>query len=198
MTIKCKTIEERFFEKIEKINSCWIWKSTITPTGYGHFSTGGTNQRELAHRFSYELHKGKIPERLVVDHLCRNRSCVNPDHLQIVTQQENVLRGIGAAAINARKTHCVKGHSFEEMAYVNHKGQRICNECKRIATRIRRLKYPELMKTVYNPIKRKEVHRRDWYKIKTHCKHGHEFTKENTLWFNNRRKCASCRMKSII
>lgn len=80
---------------------------------------------------SHELHKGPIPEGLVIDHLCRNRGCVNPDHLEAVTQRENILRGEGLAAANARKTHCPKGHPYsgENLYVVPSSGRRQCRIC---------------------------------------------------------------------
>jgi hypothetical protein len=99
-----------FWNKIKKTDTCWNWIGAKSFLGYGRFKSGG--RLLLAHRFSYELHKEKIPEGLTLDHLCRNPSCVRPDHLEAVTMKENTLRGIGPAAINARKTHCKRGHEF--------------------------------------------------------------------------------------
>lgn len=92
---------------------CWEWTGSIgrTPnSGYGKVRWDGRSQR--AHRVIYELLVGKIPEGLQLDHLCRVRHCVNPDHLEPVTQRENILRGIGFCAINALTTHCPAGHAY--------------------------------------------------------------------------------------
>ena len=91
----------------EPNSGCWIWLGDAISKGYGRFDG------QMAHRVSYELHKGKIPTGLVLDHLCRNHMCVNPDHLEAVTRRENTIRGIGPTALNAQKTHCNNGHPLD-------------------------------------------------------------------------------------
>jgi hypothetical protein len=101
------------------------------PTGYGHIGTrdGGHVQ---AHRLSYEIHKGPIPDGLVIDHLCRVRACVNPEHLEPVTHHENIARGISRISENMVKTHCMRGHPFNEKnTYWAKDGtERVCRKCK--------------------------------------------------------------------
>lgn len=124
-----QTPEERFWPKVEKTDNCWTWKGAKS-NGYGLF---GYNGKVIpAHRFAYELLKRKIPEGFVLDHLCRNHSCVNPDHLEITTDKINILRGIGACAKNAIKTHCKRGHEFtEESTHLCTSGSRRCRTCTR-------------------------------------------------------------------
>lgn len=88
-----------------------------------------TNHR--AHRFSYQLYKGNIPKNLVIDHLCKNPSCVNPDHLEAVTNRENILRGISPAAINSKKTHCPKGHKLSGDNVYIYRNSRWCKKCRK-------------------------------------------------------------------
>ena len=122
-------LEKRLFDKVLKTETCWLWKGS-TLLGYGIIGVNGKLQR--VHRIYYELHKGEIPNGLVLDHLCRVRNCVNPDHLEPVTLGTNVLRGVGITAINKRKTRCLKGHEFnKENTYLNKKGFRECKECSR-------------------------------------------------------------------
>lgn len=103
------TMRERFLKKVELIpfHSCWEWTGGKIRNGYGHFRFGykldGKNDIRLAHRVSYELHVGPIPKGLVLDHLCKNTSCVNPTHLQPVTQRENIARGSSPSAKHIRR-----------------------------------------------------------------------------------------------
>jgi len=114
-----------------ELGPCWIWMGSIGTEGYGwfHFQM----KRMRAHLLSYKLLKGQIPEGLMLDHLCRVRHCVNPGHADQVTNRENILRGIAPPAMNARKTHCKRGHSLsgENLTSRHRDGQdrRECKEC---------------------------------------------------------------------
>lgn len=108
-----KTREQRFWEKVDRRgpDECWLWTGAITGRGYGNFLFKPGNRQ--AHRVAYELLVGPIPEGLVLDHLCRVRACVNPAHVEPVTQRENTLRGLGPLAVRAyyrARTHCIHGH----------------------------------------------------------------------------------------
>lgn len=92
-----------------------------------------------AHRFSYELFVGKIPSSLVIDHLCRVRGCVNPQHMRVVTNVENVMAGMSPMAISARKTECINKHPFSsENTRIDTRGRRSCKTCARNGLRRRR------------------------------------------------------------
>ena len=126
--------ESKFWDKVEITNYCWNWAAATTRGNYGIFGTG--NKLEIAHRVSYKLHKGEIPEGLVIDHLCSNTLCVNPAHLEAVTQKENVMRGIGIGSKNSKKTHCPQGHEYDEdNTYIDPRNRRRCIECGRIKSR---------------------------------------------------------------
>jgi hypothetical protein len=118
-------------------SKCWLWTGTRTPQGYGKFCHGPAKDRTqwLAHRLSWTLANGEIPEGMVLDHLCRNPACVNPDHLEPVTIGENVLRGEGIAAQHKRKTHCKRGHALTEDNLYPAKRGRVCKECHRMRQR---------------------------------------------------------------
>lgn len=141
---------ERFIEKIDfTIQApCWIWAACKTKYGYGRFGLKG--KTVLAHRFSYEMCKGRIPDGLVLDHLCRNPSCVNPDHLEAVTQRVNSIRGIGWANINIKKTHCKRGHEFTKENTVYKKdGTRRCKFCGNMYNKVKRQNNPEKVRAYY-------------------------------------------------
>lgn len=121
------TLESKFWARINKTKSCWNWKGNKKSDGYGNIYHKGVFI--LAHRLSYEIHNGKIPKGLVIDHLCRNTRCVNPDHLEAVTTRENILRGEGVAAQNARKTHCKRGHEFTPDNIRKIKNGKACKTC---------------------------------------------------------------------
>lgn len=126
---------ESFFARVLKTETCWFWIGTKNPDGYGQLTVSkyGT---QSAHRWAYEYLKGPIPDGLCIDHLCRLRNCVNPDHLEPVTPSENSRRGMGANFRNKMKTHCDQGHEFTpENTYLyegvsRNKGSRKCRTCR--------------------------------------------------------------------
>lgn len=119
----------------EPNTGCWLFAGVIQAgTGYGLIRISG--RPRMAHRISYEVNIGAIPNGLTLDHLCRNRACVNPGHLEPVTAGVNVLRGIGPSAANARKKTCNQGHAFDEdntsiMRRPDGRTYRRCNACHR-------------------------------------------------------------------
>jgi len=124
------TIED-FESKIIKTGNCWEWTGYIKSNGYGQLTQNG--KTVLSHRVIYELYKGEIPHGLDLDHLCRNRKCVNPNHLEPVTRKENLMRGVGLTSQNLKKTHCPKGHEYNGVnLYRDTKNFRRCRECNRI------------------------------------------------------------------
>ena len=134
-----KTIEQRFWEKVgphDDPEKCWLWLAcTAKKTRYGFFWLDGG--MELAHHVSYEMHYHvTIPEGMTLDHVktrgCTSTLCVNPHHLEVVTQKVNVLRGGAPSSLHAKKTHCPQGHPYnKENTYVTHRGSRDCRICHR-------------------------------------------------------------------
>jgi hypothetical protein len=118
-----------FWNRVAKTESCWAWTGPKMKSGYGTIGIYG--KKYLAHRFSYELDGNVIPDGFDVDHLCRNRSCVNPDHLEAVSHRENLLRGETTTARNAAKTHCPQGHLFAGENLYQRNGIRMCRQCRK-------------------------------------------------------------------
>lgn len=129
---------KRIYYIVNEETGCWEWKLSTFNNGYGQKRHGGKTM--LAHRYMYELHRVPIPGGLCLDHLCRNKICVNPKHLEAVTMKENAMRGVGPASINAKKTHCAKGHPYRgrNLRIDSCTGQRICRICR---NRIKRNNY---------------------------------------------------------
>lgn len=121
----------RFLRRVKiDENGCWLCGYSLTSTGYTRIWI--PERFVPVHRWTYILFKGVIPDGLDLDHLCRVKICVNPNHLEAVTHRENILRGIGASAMNAKKTHCIRGHPFNEKnTYMGSKGNRKCRICDR-------------------------------------------------------------------
>jgi hypothetical protein len=127
---------ERFWRHVLKTDTCWLWTGHKTPSGYGTFSMQSEPRYKTicAHHFLV----GKPLEGHVYDHLCRERSCVRPDHLEMVTHRVNILRGIGLAAKFVQRTHCKNGHPFDSSnTRLSKGGGRICRTCQRARNRRR-------------------------------------------------------------
>lgn len=120
------TPKERLYQYIEKTDTCWLWTGNTDSLGYGRlFMPSGT---VLAHRLSYQFHKGEVPQDLELDHLCRVRHCVNPDHLEPVSHQENVLR--------AKPSTCPRGHDYDRrVKNPDGSSKRVCSICRRASQR---------------------------------------------------------------
>ena len=129
----------RFAEKVEWTPTCWKWRGGHRSDGYGTLSCTLAPYHSVhlvAHRAAYLIYRGVIPEGMQLDHLCRNRWCVNPWHLEVVTQRENILRGLAPSALQARQTHCKRGHSLD-VAYRDPSGRRVCRICRQMNERRR-------------------------------------------------------------
>lgn len=136
-------LETRLWSRVNKQapNGCWEWTGAVQPNGYAHIDVsggGGKQQFRGVHRVVYELLVGPIPPGLHIDHLCRNRRCCNPAHLEPVTCRENLMRGDTLQAHAAAKTHCLRGHPLSgENLMLDSRGHRQCRACKRRRSRER-------------------------------------------------------------
>lgn len=120
------TKAEAFWQRVDQTDACWLWTGYRDRNGYGRL------HKAFAHRVAYELVTGPIPQGLQIDHLCRNPSCVRPEHLEAVTRQVNVQRAY------AIRTHCPYGHLYDEAnTYRNAEGHRKCRKCHALGERAR-------------------------------------------------------------
>jgi hypothetical protein len=138
-----------FWWRVEKTDTCWLWRGYLMVNGYGSFSAGPGGS-QLVHRTAYELLVGPIPDGMTIDHVkangCTSRACVKavpdkygPTHLEPVTNQENLRRGDGPTGRKARQTHCMRGHIFDERnTLIRRNGTRRCRTCSRADSRRRK------------------------------------------------------------
>ena len=131
MSAPARPVAERFWEKVARTDGCWHWTCGLTHDGYAKFWLDGSTIG--AHRWAYEERFGAIQENMQIDHLCRNRACVNPDHMEVVTVQENLRRR------DAIRTHCPQGHPLSgDNLRTRREGWRSCRECVNGAKREKR------------------------------------------------------------
>lgn len=124
-------IRARLMSKVRiSENGCWLWRAYRTKDGYGHFSIA--DRMLEAHRVAWELDRGAIPAGLEIDHICKNPSCVNPQHMELVTHAENLRRGDGWGGKHFKKQTCIHGHAMRRVFLPGAKRhRRICDECRR-------------------------------------------------------------------
>jgi len=188
-----RSLENRFNEKWVPVteSGCWLWTGAVSGgkasgAQYGYMSVGGrSGSVQRAHRVSYELYVGEIPEGLFVRHKCDNPLCVNPDHLEVGTHQEN-MRDM-ADRDRRKRSHCKRGHELnEENAYTNSRGHKYCKVCKRDSQREK------------HRAERGDKFGKPEYRVRTHCPHGHEFTNENTYTRpDGYKECRACRVARV-
>jgi len=162
-----KTWLERVLERVEKTDTCWLWSGKLSAEGYGRLGHG--RKFHPVHRWIYEQLVAPVPKHLHMDHLCRVRHCVNPEHMEPVTPGENVRRGVSPIAKNSNKTHCPNGHQLTKVAWAN---RRQCVTCQR--------RFGEAANEKLRQRKKAEGTYRKKLGGETHCLRGHEYTEENT------------------
>lgn len=141
------TLEQRLLSKTDRSGNCWVWLGSKLKSGYGQIGVQGATpdlyRPRMVHRVSYEIFVGPIPDGLEIDHLCRNTSCLNPDHLEAVTPAVNMGRGMSPNHVIRRSGYCSAGHEMTpENTYLNKNGiWRRCRECTLEGNRRRRKRY---------------------------------------------------------
>lgn len=138
------TAAERFWAKVDKTGTCWLWTGSTTVRGYGQFGAGGKSGKNYrAHVWAWEQVNGPVPDGLVLDHTCHSadpdcpggsacahRQCVNPAHMEAVTVLENVLRGRQGDVVQGRRDTCSRGHPLTGNVYVDPRGHTACRTCR--------------------------------------------------------------------
>lgn len=177
MAGQARPLPERFWEKVDKTDGCWLWTGYTNARGYGQFYTGA-GKKLSAHIVAYLITGGIVPPGLELDHLCRNPSCVNPAHLEPVTHRENMLRGHNVASRAASATHCPRGHAYNaENTVYTKRGHRRCRTCARA-------------RQGYTGVGSRAP--------KTHCKYGHPFDEANTrITPRGHQVCRACHRASV-
>jgi hypothetical protein len=166
---------DRFWRLVTKTPTCWRWDGALNGYGYGVVSRypNGVKRRYMAHRVAYELIVGPIPTGLTIDHLCRNKRCVNPAHLEPVTDRVNILRAL------VQNLHCPKGHRYT--GKLDSRGDRVCVECIRIKN------------ARYYAAERERLGRSGHNRAKTHCIRGHPLDGPDIyIDKRGRRQCRAC------
>lgn len=195
MELLDERLPPRFWEKVRliPITGCWRWIASLTSGGYGQIAFNGRHY--VAHRLAYEAAHGLIDDGVVLDHLCCLRECVNPAHLEPVTQATNAQRGLAGRRTNVEKTHCPKGHPYSgdnlivesrPAAGGGVRTNRRCRECARLLALDRDYR------------RRRAAGMREGRRgpppgVKTHCVHGHVLDAANTVMYGGRRSCRECR-----
>lgn len=154
--------ELRFWRYVAKGDGCWTWTGLRRGRGYGVFHVG--QSAFVAHRWIYERIHGSVDADLKMDHLCRNRLCVNPEHLEPVTDRVNILRGESQSAENARKTHCINGHALDgDNLRIAYRRGRACRQCRACESEQRKRKWAAMsveQKAAWNARCRRNEQRR--------------------------------------
>ncbi|MFE3657246.1 HNH endonuclease signature motif containing protein [Streptomyces sp. NPDC059165] len=175
--------------RVNAQTGCWEWRGRLATNGYGQLSAGRTTRQ--VHRVTYEEHKGAIPEGLAVDHLCRNRICCNPDHLEAVTNRENWRRGMSPSAIAVKTDVCSSGnHSLRgDNLYVYPSGVRRCKACQKEASdKLREEK--RLARIASGESRGRQADR-------THCPAGHPYSGDNLhITKTGGRSCRACQREA--
>ena len=181
--------KKRFWGFVQKggPGECWEWTGAKTSTGYGAFSADG--RPTGAHCWSIQERYGLYADGYHIDHLCETPSCVNPEHLEVVTQEENIRRSNWPSAVNARKTHCSRGHPLEGdnvYLYKSPRGRmsRTCRQCQKITERRIRFGRAEAEGRTIGIA----------FKERTHCPHGHPYSGVNLyIKPSGARSCRECK-----